>query len=414
MEPEFLTPSKPFPLPLAGEGSFDFFSTWQRLVGVSSLQHLVPVPHASISPHGLAALLEIREGDRAESVVTKDQWQTKRRHLRENVEWLLGEQPAGAKSVTAKTIFETACEGYIRRKIHLQIEHEVSSQILFQANHNGRTQRRILATVESESVPAYLCLPTQTRIPRPAVICLHQFNQPAGARELVGLDPEHNDVAFADELTRQGYITLAIDLPGYGERYHSERHAAESTVDFYRAHPRGSLLGRMVWEVSCAVEYLCTLEVVDHRRIGCMGHLLGGIVALFAAALDERLRAVVASAACASFRSQIQQGTGRSLWCAGTGLLPVLGFFEAEQANTLPIEYHEIVALIAPRALFLCSPLRSDYFPREGLEEVASHLENLYAFLGFPERLSISIPHYFIYFPVELREEISQWLTRFL
>jgi hypothetical protein len=170
----------------------------------------------------------------------------------------------------------------------------------------------------------------------------------------------------------------------------------------------------MAWEVSCAVDYLSTLEIVDPRRIGCMGHLLGGIVALFAAAFDERIRAVAASAACATFRSQFEHGTARSIWCNGTALLPVLALFDPSETGELPIEYHEILALIAPRPLFLCTPLRSEYFPPEGLEEVASHLQNLYSFLGHPERISVNYPHYFVYFPEEVREDTYRWLTRFL
>ncbi|KPK71961.1 MAG: hypothetical protein AMJ84_05185 [Acidithiobacillales bacterium SM23_46] len=414
MESEFLSPPRAFRLPLASEESFDFLATWQRLANVSDLQHLPPVPHPSASRHGLAALLEIYQNDRVETVGNREQWEIKRRHLRENLEWLLGQRPAVSKSVTAKVIFESACAGYVRRKIRLQIEREVSSQIVFQSSSDGQRRQRILLTVESETVPAYLCVPTTVSPPCPAIVCLHQFNAAQGARESVGLDPEHNDLAFADELARRGFVTLALDLPGYGERCNPARTAAEQLIDFYRAPPHSALLGQMAWEVSCAVDYLASLDAVNSRRIACIGHLLGGIVALFAAALDERVRAVVASAACATFRSQFEHGTARPIWCSGTGLLPILGFFGADEAGNLPIEYHEILALIAPRPLFLCTPLRSEYFPREGLEEVASHLENLYAFLGCPERLSITYPHYFIFFPEELREEIYQWLTRFL
>jgi len=414
MEPEFLTPTKPFPLPLASEESFDFSATWQRMTGMSSLQHLPPVPHPSSSQHGLAALLEIQDGDQRATVSSQEQWEVKRRHLRENLEWLLGDQPPAPKSVTARTIFETACPGYVRRKIRLHIQREVSSQILFQSNDDGRTRQRILMTVENESVPAYVCLPTTIRSPRPAVICLHQFNQTAGSRETVGLDLEHDDVAFADELARRGFVTLALDLPGYGERLPSGLTLVQKIVEFYRGNPNSSLLGRMAWEVSCAVAYLSSLDLVDSRRIGCIGHQLGGIAALFASALDERLRVTIASAGCAPFRSQFERGTARLLWCNGTGLLPILGFFGPEQAGEMPIEYHEIVALIAPRPLFLCTPIRSEFFPHEGLEEVASHLENLYAFLGHPERLSINYPHYFVFFPQEVREDTYQWLARFL
>lgn len=414
MEPDFLSPPKALQLPLAGEGTFDFFATWQKIASATNLQHLPPVPYPSVSQHGLAALLDLHEGGQAEPIVTHEQWQIKRRRLGENLAWLLGPQPSPAKTVTGKVVFETACAGYIRRKIRLQIEREISSQIVFQSSNNGQTRRRVLMTVESESVPAYLCMPTDIRGPRPAVICLHQFNIEAGAREMVGLDPDHSDVAFADELARRGFVTLALDLPGYGERRDAEGNPAEKVVDYYRSQPRGSLLGRMAWEVSCAVDYLATLDGVDAQRIGCMGHLLGGVVGLFAAALDARVRAVVASAACATFQSQIERDTAHLLWCSGTGLLPIMGFFDEESAVDLPMEYHECVALIAPRPLFLCTPLRSDFFPREGLEEVSRHLENLYAFLDSPERLSVSYPHYFIFFPEDLREEAYHWLTRFL
>jgi hypothetical protein len=162
------------------------------------------------------------------------------------------------------------------------------------------------------------------------------------------------------------------------------------------------------------VDYLATLENVAPRRIGCMGHLLGGIVALFAAALNERIAAVVASSACSTFSDQFESGRGGQIWYAGTGLLPVLGFYDRGRIREVPIEYHEILAQIAPRPLFLSTPLRSDYFPREGTEEVARHLENLYAFLGSPHHLSVNFPHYFVYFSEELRENTLQWLQRFL
>jgi pimeloyl-ACP methyl ester carboxylesterase len=417
MEPDpITTPPRYLQLPLLmAEGSFDFVATWQRLCGANTPQQLPPIPYVVPPRQSLSALLEIHGNGPVEPVLNREQWQAKRRLLRDNLLWLLGEQPACPTTVTARLAFETACQGYVRRKMRLQLDRQVSSKVVFQSTRNGYAHRRVLLNIESETVPAYLCIPTAPpRVPRPAVICLHQFNPEEGARETVGLDPQHNDMAFADELARRGFVTLAFDLPGYGERRDPKRSPVESLIDFYRAHPKGSLLGEMAWEVSRAVDYLATVEGVDSQRIGCIGHVLGGIVALFAAALDERLRAVVASAACATFRSQFESGTADQIWFNGTGLLPHLGFFRDGQLDDLPIEIHEVVAQIAPRALYLCTPERSDYFPREGVQEVARHLENLYSFLGFPERLAVNYPSYFIYFPEDLREEAYQWLTRFL
>jgi len=414
MEPEYVTAPKGLQLPLGAEGAVDVFGIWQRIAGVNRLDELPPVPYRVPAHRGLSAFLEIHHGETIEPIVSREQWQRKRRLLRENLLWLLGDRPTAPATVSARTVFETACRGFVRRKLRLQIEREVSSKILFESANNGHTRRRILLTLESEAVPAYLCVPTNGRGPHPAVICLHQFNVEEGAREAVGLDIRHSDLAFAEELARRGFVTLAFDLPGYGERRVENQSAAEGLVGFYRAHPRGSLLGQSTWEVSRAIDYLASLEGIDPRRIGCMGHLLGGIVGIVTAALDERLQAVVASAGCAMFRCPSQQATAERIWLQGTGLLPVLGFFCREHADHLPIEFHEILAQIAPRPLYLCTPQRSDFIPRESVEEVARHLEYLYAFLGCPERLSVNYPNYFIYFPEDLREEAYHWLTRFL
>src|SRR3712207_9278492 len=66
-----------------------------------------------------------------------------------------------------------------------------------------------------------------------------------------------------------------------------------------------SLLGRRVWDTLRAIDYLQTRPEVDAERIGIMGISGGGMVTLFASALDERLRAAVISGYLCTFEGSI-------------------------------------------------------------------------------------------------------------
>jgi dipeptidyl aminopeptidase/acylaminoacyl peptidase len=52
---------------------------------------------------------------------------------------------------------------------------------------------------------------------------------------------------------------------------------------------------RMVWDARRAADYVASLPRVDRRRIGCLGHLLGGKEVLHAMAFDQRYKAGVSS-----------------------------------------------------------------------------------------------------------------------
>lgn len=73
------------------------------------------------------------------------------------------------------------------------------------------------------------------------------------------------------------------DLAGrYGPP--AERHREEQPM---------TALGRSVADLMLAVDALASLPSVDGRRIGVLGHSLGGKLALFLAALDRRITAAV-------------------------------------------------------------------------------------------------------------------------
>jgi cephalosporin-C deacetylase-like acetyl esterase len=53
--------------------------------------------------------------------------------------------------------------------------------------------------------------------------------------------------------------------------------------------------GERVWDAQRLLDYLSPFPEVDHDHLGLIGHSLGAKMALYAAAMDDRITVVVAS-----------------------------------------------------------------------------------------------------------------------
>ena len=118
----------------------------------------------------------------------------------------------------------------------------------------GYTRRHIQIRSEPEDwIPAYLLVPKQLAAPRvPAMLCLHQ-TVAQGKEEPCGIkgDPE---LAFAVELVKRGYVCLAPDAIGFGERIPAGKQPYHDSAAFYRKHPGWSFMGKMVWDTGRAID----------------------------------------------------------------------------------------------------------------------------------------------------------------
>jgi len=110
------------------------------------------------------------------------------------------------------------------------------------------------------------------------------FRVPAGVDKppcvilLGGLDTTKEDyLTIADHCLRRGLATLAFDGPGQGETLFEMRWR----TDFERA-------------VIAAIDYAETRPEIDRNRIGLIGRSMGGCYAPKTAAIDSRVKALVA------------------------------------------------------------------------------------------------------------------------
>ncbi|MBX6425833.1 MAG: alpha/beta hydrolase, partial [Variibacter sp.] len=124
----------------------------------------------------------------------------------------------------------------------------------------------------------------RVEIPFDGIRMAAYFRVPAGVKKppcvilLGGLDTTKEDyLTVADLCLKRGLATLAFDGPGQGETLFEMRWR----TDFERA-------------VVAAIDYLETRPEIDRDRIGIIGRSMGGCYAPKTAAIDKRIKALVA------------------------------------------------------------------------------------------------------------------------
>lgn len=94
----------------------------------------------------------------------------------------------------------------------------------------------------------------------------------------MGAVKEQSSMLYAQKLAEQGFVTLAIDLPFWGESEGEPRNAV--SPDLYAE------------AFSAAVDYLGTRDFVDRNRIGALGICGSGGFVISAAKIDPRMKAI--------------------------------------------------------------------------------------------------------------------------
>ena len=384
-------PQRPRP-----KSEFDYVDwSWQRWLELTKGEP----PRLKTPQVGSADLLDLRNpsgGPRAPA------WDDRQRAIRSTLAEFLGEAPAPVAPFQAETLDEVREASHVRRRVR------------FRAG-------------TGEWIAGYLFVPLGSAAGRrvgPAVLCPHQTTQEA-SREPAGIagNPEQ---ATARHLVDRGFVTFTWDAFCFGERHDPASGHYGDAVGLYASHPRWSLLGKMIADLSRAVDYLYTLDVVDRTRIGCAGHSHGGITTLFGMALEPRIAAGASNCGFDTFR--IDGNVWR--WSHATALLPRLGFYVSSPYLTMdryravpdseviqvPFDMHELLALAAPRALLLSTSDADFVFPNAGWSArmALARLRPLYAALGAADRLRATFFAGGHSLPPAVAAQVYDWLERAL
>jgi cephalosporin-C deacetylase-like acetyl esterase len=223
-------------------------------------------------------------------------------------------------------------------------------------------------------------------------------------------------------LARKGYVVLAFDPFGQGERY--QYLDPQTGKALYGPTGEHSQAGRPMllfgstfaqyraWDGVRALDYLLSRSEVDPEKIGLTGQSGGATMTMYLCALEPRIKVAV-------------EVDGNSENLAGPSYAPPGAVADAEQnlIFSLPegIDRGDLLLAFAPKPLLMIyTPIDrgATYSPTyiEGTKEVHKEVQAAYKLMGVPEKAGLfatSLPHDYDFFSRQAAYRwFNQWLGR--
>jgi dienelactone hydrolase len=269
----------------------------------------------------------------------------------------------------------------------------LNPQVVSEAVVDGLIRQRVVLDLEPGlSAPALLYRPEKPTGKLPAILCCHghgNFGKDSvmGLRDRPEIEKEIRqfNYDYGLQMARAGFVTLAIDWRGFGERDDRRMPNPINVVGsrdncnmhFIRETLIGrTLLGMDIHDGRCAIDYLTSLDFVDPGRIGVMGLSFGGTMTTWLALTDPRLKA--ADIICYSDRFA-DFAMKRANFC-GSQITP--GLFDL-------CDVPDLHGLIAPRPLLVEIGKRDDCFLPESAMSCYREVEKIYIAAGAHEKLAL-------------------------
>lgn len=269
-------------------------------------------------------------------------------------------------------------------------------KVVHEETASSYTRRRVsYASVPGERVPAWLLIPNQINGRAPAMLVLHQTTQ-LGKDEAVGLGG-NLDLKLGAELAERGYVVLAPDYPTLGEH----------NVDVYAQGWKSASM-KAIWDNMRGIDLLESLKEVDGKRIGAIGHSLGGHNALFTAAFDTRIKCVVTNCGFTSFK-RYYGGNLKGWW--GPRYMPKIET-DFPTPDKMPFDFDDVLTAIAPRAVYVSAPVHDTNFDNQGVREVVEKVKPVYHARHADDKLTAVYPEYGHEWHTADREVAYSWLDR--
>jgi dipeptidyl aminopeptidase/acylaminoacyl peptidase len=261
---------------------------------------------------------------------------------------------------------------------------------------------------ENEKVPAYLYIPIDAAPGKkyPAMLVC-QETQPLGKVSVDGGGKPNR--AYAKELAQRGFIVIAPDYPSFGEL---------KDYDFKNdRYLSGTMVG-IFYHIRC-IDLLEQLPYTDMQHVGVIGLSLGGHNSMYVSAFEPRIQAIVSvSGWCEHEYFDIGpapdtdefRGGGRLWGDAQEHYYPLLRDKYHFDDSKIPYQWHEVIALLAPRPFLSISPLHDDNFNVEGVRVGIERAKEAYRFLQAEDRLQAMYPDEGHVVSRETRLAAYQWI----
>lgn len=363
---------------LDGDGDTDLLAAgrsglyWLENLAEQESAATEPEKHFAHKDHSKLLLFADRH-EQLRPVTSAAEWATRRANILRSMQEVMGPLPDPSRRVPleVKTISEQETRKYRRLSITYAAE-------------------------PGDRVPAYLLLPKNADGPRPAMLCLHQTTA-IGKGSPAGLG-DRKSLHYAHELAGRGYVCIVPDYPSFGD------YEYDFAADRYIS---GTM--KAIWNNIRAIDVLESLPEVHPDRIGAIGHSLGGHNALFTAPFDLRIKAVVTSCGFTAFHHYY--GGDLKGWTSDR-YIPRIRTEYQNDPDKVPFDFYEVLAAIAPRAIFVNAPVHDGNFENMGVRKVVAGAGEVFGLLRAKGKLQAVHPDSGHDFPDRQRREAYDWLDK--
>ncbi len=359
------------------------FEKWRDL----SKENISPKDYSIQSSDGLLV-----DGQN-NKIKTTDGWESKKANIRKQVQWALGDEPAGVtnpgpgslkKSGSGEISFGTflirpegtSKMGRMNISPYDGFGDQLFGYLYYPLDNNGKMKNNHL----------------------PVVIYLHEYDYSKG------FNSYHQVESMIQSIVDRGFAVFTYDMIGFGNRI-------EEGTRFYHRYPHWSKMGKMVTDVHGAVDAISNLDFVNPSKIFVVGYSLGATVGLYAASLDDRIAGLVSVAGFTPMRTNtLDRGTEGIMALSHLhGLIPRLGFFVGNESR-IPYDFFEVLASIAPRPVLVIAPQMDKDAHLQDIRQSLNETQKVYDLYENSEGLQLYSPDDFNRFSPNMREKTYEWL----
>ena len=245
-------------------------------------------------------------------------------------------------------------------------------------------QKWIVWTEVDVPLPVVVLIPKNVQGKNPLVITLHGHGKNSVYYD--GIYPRVTDTSSNAEVrmsatsVKQGYITIAPTVRAFGNTRTSDD-VTEGLSFSCRSQLKKDLLvgrtpvGERVWDLQVILGWALRNFPVDKERVAVTGHSGGATVALFAAAVDKRIKVAVLSSYLNTFKGSI--GSINHCECNYIPGILTLG------------EMSDVAGLIAPRSVLFVHGSNDPIYPIGETRKAYNALKRIYKYAGAESHVSL-------------------------